>query len=65
MSLLKTVLLFLINQAVRFIHMVKVAPIFPRIYVYHFFYDDFKIQVKLRGGVHFLCLALFVNIWQK
>ena len=57
-SLLKTVLSFLINQAVQFIsHGIYWSLLYFREYLSIIHFDilwyDFKILVKSRGGVHF------------
>ena len=63
MSLLKTVLPFLTNQATWFISCVIGHSYFSRNFLLSFLlWYDFKIQVESRGGATFLCLASSVNV---
>ena len=65
-SLLKTVLPFLVNQAARFIAGGIDRSYFSRNLLLSFLlWYDFKIQVKSRGGGTLLCLASSVNVRQK
>ena len=65
-SLLKTVLPFLTNQAAQFIsHGIGCSYFSQNLLLSFLLWYDFIIQVKSRGGKTFLCLALSVNIWQK
>ena len=66
MSLLKSFLLFLTNQAAWFISRGIGCSYFSRNFILSFvLWYDLKILVKSRGGGTFSCLALSVNVWQK
>ena len=66
MSLLKSVLPFLTNQAARFISCGIGRSYFSGNFFLSFLlWYDFKILVKSRGGGTFLSLASSVNVWQK
>ena len=65
-SLLKSVLPFLTNQAARFISRGIGRSYFSGNFLLSFLlWYDFKILVKSRGGGTFLSLASSVNVWQK
>ena len=64
--LLKSVSLFLTNQAAKFISRGISHSYFSGNFLLPFLlWYDFKILVKSRGGDTFLSLALSVNVWQK
>ena len=66
MSLLKTVLSFLTNQATQYRSCGIGRSYFSQNLLLSFLlWYDFKIQVKSRGGGTFLCLASSVNVRQK
>ena len=68
MSLVKSVLPFLTNQAALFISRGISRSYFSGNFPlsYHSFNGiTFKILVKSRGGGTFLSLALSLNVWQK
>ena len=63
-SLLKSILLFLTNQAMQFISRGIGRCYFSGNFILTFFlWYDFKILVKSMGEGTFLCLASPVNVW--
>ena len=65
-SVLKTVLPFLTNQAGWFISRgIGRSYVSRNLLLSFLLWYDFKIQVKSRGGDTFLCLAFFINVWKK
>ena len=66
LSLLKSVLSFLTNQAVQFISCGIGCSCFSGNFLLSFLlWYDFKILIKSRGGGTFLCLVSSVNVQQK